>query len=247
MILRTTLMALLALAGTASAAELRVFSIGALDPGMSRNIDQFKKDTGNEVRVTADTAPGIARRLAAGETADIIIAPGNVLDDQAKQGKIVAATRVTVARVGVGITIRRDAQAMTLKNGDALKEALLKADSVVYNQGSSGQYLDTLFEKMGIAEQLKAKTTRFPNGNQVGNHVIQSKNNEIGFLPIPYIKSNEPNGLQFVGPLPPDVQNYTVYEGVVMTGSKSEDAAKALLKFLTSDAAKKTFAAGGVE
>jgi molybdate transport system substrate-binding protein len=245
--MRTILVAFLAMTGTASAADLVVFSIGALDPGMSRNIDQFKKDTGNQVRVTADTAPGIARRLMAGEVADIIIAPGNVLDDAAKEGKIIAATRTTVARVGVGIVIRRDAAPITIKNGDALKDALLKADSVVYNQGSSGQYLDKLFEKMGIVDKLKAKTNTFPNGNQVGDHVIASKNNEIGFLPIPYIRTNEPRGLQFVGPLPADVQNYTVYEGVVMTGSKSEAAAKDFLKFMTTESAKKTFAAAGVE
>jgi molybdate transport system substrate-binding protein len=247
MIIRALFIALLALGGTAQAADLRIFSIGALDPGMAQNVERFKKETGHAVVITNDTAPGITQRLAAGEVPDIVIAPGAVLDDAAKSGKIIVATRATVARVGVGIAVRRDAPAMTLKNGDALKEALLKADSVVYNEGSSGQYLDKLFEKMGIAEKLKAKTTKFPNGGQVGNHVIASKNNEIGFLPIPYIKTNESRGLQFIGPLPADVQNYTVYEGVVMNGSKAEAAAKDFLKFITSEAAKKTFAAGGVE
>jgi molybdate transport system substrate-binding protein len=130
---------------------------------------------------------------------------------------------------------------------DALKDQLLKADAVVYNTGSSGQYLDKLFERMGIAEKIKTKTTRFPNGNQVGDHVIASKNDEIGFLPIPYIRSNESRGLQFVGPLPGDTQNYTVYEAVVMSESKTQDSSKALIKFLTTEAAKKTFAEAGVE
>jgi molybdate transport system substrate-binding protein len=246
MIMRTILVALLALTAAAPV-ELRVFSIGALDPGMSRNVEQFKKETGNEVSITNDTGPGIMQRLTAGATADIVIAPAATLDDAIKQGKVIAATRTTVARVGVGIAVRRDAPAMTVKNGDALKEALLKADSVVYNEGSSGQYLDKLFEKMGIADKLKAKTVKFPNGGQVGNHVIASTNNEIGFLPIPYIKSNETRGLQYVGPLPADVQNFTVYDGAVMVGSKSEAAAKEFLKFMTTEAAKKTFAAAGVD
>src|SRR5262245_42746119 len=100
---------------------------------------------------------------------------------------------------------------------------------------------------MGIAEKLKPKTTRYPNGGQVAQHIVNGKGNEIGFLPIPYIMSNTSTGIQYVGPLPGAPPNYTAYEAAVMTGSKVADAAKDFVKFLTSAPAKKIFSAGGVD
>ena len=209
---RVVLAALLALGVMAPAAELKVLSVGSVNPGLSNNAEQFKKDTGNQITIQVDTAPGLSRRLAAGETADIVIAPADVLDDAAKAGKIVAGTRMLVARVGVGVTVRKAAALPNVGTPAALKQALQSADSVVYNEGSSGIYLDKLFEQMGIGASLKVKTTRYPNGGQVAQHVVNGKGNEIGFLPIPYIKSNLATGIQYVGPLPGDTQNYTAYE-----------------------------------
>src|SRR2546423_1565036 len=98
---------------------------------------------------------------------------------------------------------------------DALRQALLRADSVVYNQASTGLYLEKLFEKMGIADQLKPKTTRYANGAQVLEHVIKGKGNEIGFGAITEIKLFEAKGLKLVGPLPAEVQNYTSYSAAL--------------------------------
>jgi molybdate transport system substrate-binding protein len=136
---------------------------------------------------------------------------------------------------------------MNVKTVDALKQALLSADTIVYNEGSSGQYLEKLFDQMGIADRLKAKTKRYANGGQVAQHILDGKGNEIGFVPIPNIKTNEARGLQFVGPLPPDVQNFTVYEAVVMAGGKATDAARDFIRYLTLPAARQTFAAAGVD
>jgi molybdate transport system substrate-binding protein len=237
----------LALTLTASAADLKVLSVGAVQPALGQIADRFKAETGHVVTIQQDTAPGITKRLASGETADILLAPPNLIDDAVKAGKATAATRTMAARVGIGIAMRRGATAPNVKTGDALKQALLKADAIVFNEGSSGLYLEALFEKMGIAGQLKAKIKRYANGGQVAQHIIDSKGNEIGFVPIPNIKTNEPRGLQFVSPLPPDVQNYTPYEAAVMSGSKSADAAREFIKYLTTPAAKQLFTAAGVD
>jgi molybdate transport system substrate-binding protein len=245
--LRILLAALLAAGALAPAAELKVLSVGSINPGLSNNGEEFKKNTGNEITVQVDTAPGLSKRLASGETADVLIATADVLDEAAKAGKIVAGTRTLVARVGVGVTVRKGASLPDVKTAAALKQTLEKVDSIVYNEGSSGLYLDKLFAQMGIAEKLKSKTTRYPNGGQVAQHVVNGKGNEIGFLPVSYIMSNLSQGIQFVGPLPGETQNYTSYEAAVMTGSKATDAARDFIKYLTSAGAKKICAASGVD
>jgi molybdate transport system substrate-binding protein len=238
---------LLAVSVTASAADVKVLSVGAVQPALGQIADRFKAETGHVVTIQQDTAPGITKRLASGETADILLVPPALLDDAAKQGKITSSTRTMAARVGIGIAMRPGATPPDMKTGEALKQALLKADAIVFNEGSSGLYLESLFEKMGIADRVKAKIKRYANGGQVSQHIIDSKGSEIGFVPIPNIKTNEARGLQFVAPLPPDVQNYTPYEAAVVAGSKSADAARDFIRYLTTPAAKKIFAASGVE
>jgi len=231
----------------APAVELRILSVGSIDPALTRNAEQFQKQSGHQATIQVDTAPGLTRRLEAGESADILIAPPNVLDDAAKAGKIVAATRTPVARVGVGIAVRRGGPSPGVQSPEALKQALERVESVVFNEGSSGLYLERLFEQMGIGDKMKPKTTRYPNGGQVAQHVVNGKGNEIGFLPISYIKSNEALGLQYVGPLPGNAQNYTNYEAAVMSSSKAQEAAKDFIKYLTTPPAKQVFSASGVD
>jgi molybdate transport system substrate-binding protein len=245
--LRVVLAAVLSAAAIMPAAELKVLSVGSINPGLANNGEQFRKDTGNQITIQVDTAPGLSRRLAMGETADILIATADVLDEATKAGKIVAGTRTLVARVGVGVTVRKTATMPDVKTAAALKQVLESADSIVYNEGSSGLYLDKLFAQMGIAEKLKAKTTRYPNGGQVAQHIVNGKGNEIGFLPVSYIMSNLSTGLQFVGPLPGETQNYTTYEAAVMTGGKATDAARDFIRYLTTPGAKRIFAATGVD
>lgn len=245
---RVILAALMTVGAIAPAAELQVLSVGSINPGLANNGEQFKKDTGNQVTIQVDTAPGLSRRLRAGESADILIATADVIEEAVKAGKVVAGTRMLVARVGVGVTVRKGATRPDVKTPASLKQALEGADSIVYNEGSSGLYLDRLFAQMGIAEKLKSKTTRYPNGGQVAQHIVNGKGNEIGFLPVSYIMTNAASmGIQFVGPLPGDTQNYTAYEAVVMTGSKAQDAARDFIKYLGTAPAKKIFAASGVD
>jgi len=170
-----------------------------------------------------------------------------VIEAAIKEGKVVAETRVPVGRVGAGIIVRAGASAPDMKTADALKQALLGAESVVYNTAYTGIYLDKIFGKMGIAEQLKARTTRYATGAEVLEHVIKGKGNEIGFGAITEIKMYETKGLRFVGPLPAEVQNYTSYDAVLMTGAAASDQARAVLRYLATPAAKAAFVSGGVE
>src|SRR5215472_10188868 len=146
----------------AAAADVKVLSAGVVEPGLLLAAEQFKRASGNEIKIQFNTAPQLAKRMAEGEVADILIAPAGVLDEQAKNGKISMQGHLTLGRVGAGVVVRSDAPGPEIATTDALKRAMLSADSIVYNTASSGLYLEKLFERIGIAEQIKAKTTRYP-------------------------------------------------------------------------------------
>ena len=130
---------------------------------------------------------------------------------------------------------------------DEFKQSVLNAESLVYNQASTGIYLASLFDRLGIGAQLKAKTTRYPDAAAVLNHVIKGKGNEIGLGATTVIIEGESKGLKLVGPLPAEIQNYTTYAATVVTGSVAADAARAFVRTITTPAAKAAFAAAGIE
>lgn len=236
-----------AAATTTSAAGIAVLSAGAVEEAVIRLAAQYARDVGHEVTPQFGTGPEIENRLKSDESADVLIAPVAVIDRATKAGRIAADTAVPVARVGVGITIRRGAKAPDVSTVDALKAALVAADSVVYNQASTGQYLESLFSRMGILDELKAKSTRYGSAAQVLEHVIAGKGHEIGFGPITEIKSFEPKGVVLVAPLPKDVQNYTTYVAVVMMRAQSREHAHAFIKYLASAPAREVFTATGAQ
>lgn len=232
---------------TGTAADLTVLSAGAVESAIRKLAKHYEREFSRDVEVMFGTGPEITSRLSAGHGADVLIAPVNVMTKAAKAGKVITDTQVEVARVGVGVAVRRGVAVPAVDTVNALKDALLRADSVVYNQASTGQYLEKLFERIGVLDQLKSKTTRYASAAQVMEHVIRGKVNEIGFGPITEIKDYGPKGLTFVGPLPADVQNYTAYVAAVMSEARAPDAGRDFVRYLTSAAAQRTFAATGVE
>jgi molybdate transport system substrate-binding protein len=236
-----------AFSASAVAAEIKVMSAGAVEPGLARVAEGFKKASGHDLKVQYNTAPQLAKKLADGATADILIAPPALLDEQAKTNKVSADGRVTLGRVGAGVMVRTNAPPPNIATTEALKQALLGADSIVYNTASSGQYIAKMIEKLGIADQVKAKTTLYADAAAVVAHVAKGKGNEIGFSPVPEIKMSEPKGVKLVGPLPADIQNYTTYGAVQLTSATSKDAAMAFLKYLATPEAKQTLASAGIE
>ena len=231
----------------AAAAEIKVLSAGAVEPGLYAFAEQVKRDSGHDLKILFNTTPQIAKRLAAGEAYDILIAPPATIEQALKDGKVAADSRVPLGRVGAGVVVRSGAAVPNVATVDALKQALLGADSIVYNTASSGLYLDKLFAKMGVLEQIKPKTTRYPDAGSVMEHVNKGKGNEIGFGPITEIKPYEAKGLKLVGPLPAEVQNYTSYEAAAMTGAAAADAARAVLRQFATPAGKAAFVAAGIE
>ena len=238
---------LLLLCGAADAAEIRILSAGAVEPGLHKAVERFRQATGHEVKIQFNTAPQIAQRMQEGYVADVLIAPPAGLKQQADAGRIAADGHVTVGRVGIGVVVRKDASNPTIGTADEVKAAVLGADSVVFNTASTGLYLDRLFERLGIVDQIKGKATRPATGEAVLQQIINGSGTQIGFGAITEIKLFESKGIKFVGPLPADIQNYTTYGAALITNGPEPVAAKAFVAFLATEEARQLFAAAGVE
>jgi len=227
--------------------EIKVLSAGAVEPGMVKVIDSFRRETGHELKISFATAPSILKRLDDANTADVVIAPPAVLDEWVKAGKAASTNRVIVGRIGVGVMVRDGAPLPRIGTVDDFKQSLLSAESIVHNQASTGIYLETLFARLGIAESLKTKTTRYPDAAAVLSHVGKGKRNEIGLGAVTVIIEGASKGLRFVGPLPAEIQNYTTYAAIVVADAVAQNAAQEFVRYLTSPASRKAFAAAGIE
>lgn len=227
--------------------EIKILSAGAVKPGLTKIIDAFQRETAHEVKVKFATAPAILSEINGGETADVVIAPPAVLDELIKSAKGAAGARVTLGRIGVGVMVRDGAPLPQIATVDEFKEALRSADSVVYNQASTGTYLEALFDRLGIGAELKAKSVRYPDFAAVLDHVGKGKGRELGFGATTVIIENSNKGVKFAGPLPAEIQNYTEYGATLMADSTAKTAARQLISYLASPTSKSLFAAAGIE
>jgi len=236
----------MALAQLAPAAEITVLSSGAVEPGMKAAAMAFEKETRHTVKIAYNTAPQIAKRVAAGDSFDLVIAPPGAIKEFAQAGKVDGGG-VDLGRVGSGVAVRPGAPVPDISSADAIKRAVLEADSIVFNRASTGLYIENLFRKMGLYEQIESKTTRYPDAGAVMEHVAKGKGREIAFGPITEILLFKDKGVHLVGPLPAEIQNYTSYVAVPMTAGTNKDAAQAFMRFLGGPAAKTLFVAAGIE
>jgi len=230
-----------------SAAEIQVYSAGAVEPGLLELLPAWTRETGHVARLTVAVPAVLRQRVEAGETPDVLIAPPAVMDALVQAGKVNPEGRVPVGRVGVAMAVRRGAPVPDISTTERFRQAVLDADSLVYNRASTGTYFERVLDRLGIADTVKAKTVRHPDGSTVMEHLLRGSGREIGIGPVPEIRAYESKGIQLVGPLPADIQNYTVYVAGILAGARSPEASAALIRFITRPAAKTTFAATGVE
>jgi molybdate transport system substrate-binding protein len=233
------------LAGGAAAAEIAVLSAGAIEPGLKAAAAAFQKQTGHVARITFNTAPELRTRMDGNPAFDVVIAPPAVIGDFAAASKL-AETRANVGRVGMGVAVREGAPLPDISNADALRRSVLEADSLVFNRASTGLYLEGLLKKMDVYAQVEGKTTRYPDGAAVMEHVIKGKGREVGFGAMTEILLYKDKGLRFVGPVPAEVQNYTSYTAAPLASGKQQDLAQQFVSFLSGPVGKPLFVAAGV-
>ena len=235
--------------GLAKAAEVRVVSSGGFAAAYRALAPEFERTTGNTL-VTGwgpsmgDTPEAVPARLQRGEPIDVLIMVGYALDDLVKQGKVVADSRVDLARSGIGVVVRAGAPKPDISSVDALRRTLLAAKSIAYSDSASGVYISTeMFKRLGIADQVASKARMIP-AEPVGAVVARGEA-EIGFQQISELKPI--TGIDLVGPLPPEVQQYTIFSAGIVVGAKEPEAGKALIRFLASPAAAPAIMESGME
>lgn len=242
----TTVLAGLMLAGTVQAAEITVMSGGAIEPGIKAAAAAFEKQSGHKVAITFQTTPQMRKRVAAGDTFDVIIAPPAAVKDFAAAGKIDAGG-VDVGRVGSGVAIRPGAPVPAIATVDDIRKTVLEAESIVFNTATTGLYFENLLKKWGIYEQVQGKAVRYTTGAEVMKHALKGKGREVAFGPITEILLEKQHGLILVGPFPPEIQNYTSYIASPMSAGTQKAVAQEFVKFLGGPVGKPLFVAAGIE
>lgn len=233
---------------TAWAAEIKVFSTIGVQAALEELTPTFEKASGHKLSVTWATAALLVKRVQGGETADIMVLTKQSLETLVKEGKASTAPDAVFASSGMAMVVKAGSPKPDITTPDALKQTLLKAKAIAYSNpaygGASGVYLAKLLEKMGIAEEMKAKTRHPPpSGNAA--HLVLSGEADLAIQQEPEVISV--TGVDLVGPLPGDLNNITAYAAGPGAGTAQGDAARTLIKFLHSPEAQAVFKKRGLK
>ncbi len=222
----------------------KVLASNSIRAVMAELVPQFERANAIRVSVSYDPAKVMLARIGKGETADLAITSSGAIDQLAKQGKILAGSRRVLARCRVGVAVLAGKPKPDIGTVEALKHALLDAGSIAFTQeGASGMHFAGAIERLGIAEQVKAKAVQQPGG-LIGELVAAGKA-EIAIQQIPELLAVP--GLELVGPLPAEIQLVTVSEAGVFSGTKQAAAARLFIELLASPAASRVMQAKGFE
>src|SRR5687768_14081279 len=215
-------------------AVLKVFTTRAIATVLSDVGAEFERTTRYTLDVTTDIAIRMVRRIQAGESFDVLVAAPEQIGRLIDEGHIIASTRRTLARSGIGIEVRAGAPHPDVSSVAAFKRALLNATSIAYlKEGQSGVYLAGLIDRLGLTQAVQPKLTQ-PETDIVSELVAKDEV-ELGMVVITQILTTP--GVSLVGPLPRELQSYVTFVAGVSAGSKSPSAANALIEFLTGPAA----------
>jgi molybdate transport system substrate-binding protein len=230
--------------GLAQAAEVRVASSGAIKEAYVELVANFERATGHEVLTTWGGTESVTKRVRDGEVFDLVIVSAPNVDRLVGEGKLIAGSRVDVAKSGVGVAVRDGLPKPDVSSGDAVKKAVLDAKSVAYSSGPSGFYLVDLFKKMGITDQIKHKVKQTPSGVQVGDLLARGEA-DLGFQQVSELVHVK--DIQYLGPLPADIQHTTTFSVGLHAKAPEPDAAMALVKALTASEAAPVIRRTGME
>jgi len=224
--------------------QIDVFTSNSMRSVFAALSPEFERATGHTIAASYDPAQIMLRRIAQGESADVALLGDTAIDALIAQGKIVAASRCLLVRLGVGVGVRAGTPKPRIDTVEAFKQALLAAPSIAHTtEGASGLHFSTVIKRLGIAEQVKAKAQTQPGG-LVGDLVMAGVA-ELAIQQIPELLAV--TGVELVGPLPAELQKMSVTAGGIFSDSPRAAAAQVLLDFLVSPQACAVFLALGFE
>lgn len=232
----------------ASAAEIKIFSPGATEGALSELFPQFEQSSGYKVTTNYGPVGALADRLRNGEAADVAILSEPVTEKLRKQGKLVAGSEVVVAKVGIGVFVRKGDPKPDISSVDAFLRSLAAAKFIAYADpalgGSTSILVGNLMNSLDVNGSIKQKTKLVPPAKPLLN-LIAGGGAEFGFNPISEILPDP--RLELAGPLPAPIQKYTRYVASLVATSRQQDAFKALMAFLSSPAAVAVMKTKGFE
>ena len=230
------------------AAEMNGLSTIAVQSAMEELVPQFEKASGHKVRVAFGLGIAMAKRVQDGEAADFVVAPRSAIDGLMKAGKLASGSDATLARSSVAVAVRKGAPKPDISTPEALKRTLLAAKAISYSNptygGASGVHFAKVLERLGIAEEMKAKTKFPPEGGftgrlLAGGEVDLAIQQSGELLSVP--------GIELVGSLPGELQSVTTFAIAIPTAARQADAARALVRYLQSAEAAAVMKAKGLD
>jgi len=228
---------------TTHAAEVKAFVTGAARAAYETITQQFERDTGHKLVTHFDLPPALVRKIDAGEPYDVIILSYDV-EALIRQDKVVADSRTVFGRVGVGVAVRQGSPQPDFSTVEAFKRSLLDAKTIATSgEGSSGRYVASLIERLGIAEQIKPKI----RSGASGASAQMLSRGEVDFVVSGLPPLIGTPGIEWLGYLPEEINSWLVFSGGIGVNAKESEAGRALLKFLATPAALAVFKANGLE
>ncbi len=235
-------------AGIAGAAEIKALVTIALQSTFEELGPVFEKATGHKLTTIFGLSPVMAKRVQDGEVADYVVSTRGGIDGLVKSGKALPGSDKTLARSSIGVAVRKGAPKPDISTPDALKKTLLAARAISYSNpaagGPSGVHFAKVLERLGIAEEMKAKT-KFPPAGGFTAQLLAKGEVDIAVQQMGELLSA--TGVEVVGPLPGDLQNITVYAAAIPAAAKEPEAAKALMKFMQTQDSKAVMKAKGLD
>lgn len=234
--------------GEAQSAELRVLCANGMQTVMEDIAPKFERATGHKLLVTFATGGATIKRALGGEPTDVVIAPHRGIEELLKEGKASQDAVTALASTGISVAIRAGAPKPDISSPEALKRTLLAAKSITYlnpaEGGASGIHFAKVLERLGITNEMKAKTVFAPRTGAVGAFVANGEA-ELGVIQYQLLFSVP--GIEIVGPLPGELQDSTVFSGAILSAVLDPTAAQALINFFRSTQGAGVIKAKGME
>jgi molybdate transport system substrate-binding protein len=214
--------------------SLKLLSSMATREVLSALASRYQEATGKSVATEAAGGVDVARRVQGGEAVDVVVLASNAIDKLIADGKVKAGSRVDLVKSGVAIAVRAGAARPDISSEEAVKRAVLGAKTLSYSTGPSGVYLEKMFERWGILEQIRSRIVVPPPGVPVGSLVAKG-NAELGFQQLSELMNLE--GISVLGPLPPAIQTITIFSGGISSNCAQPEEARALLDYMAAPTA----------
>jgi molybdate transport system substrate-binding protein len=230
-------------AASLQAAELKVIAGGSMTTSMNALAAPFEKASGHKLSIHFDSTPNIIARVNSGAPFDVVVVPVDVFKDAAAKARFAPGPTVDIARVGYGVIVRAGAPKPDISTPDAFKKALLAAPSIAFLPASAaGAYVKKVFERLGIAEEMTAKTKVQAAPAQIAPAVAKGEA-ELGVFLTNVLVAP---GVELVGPFPGELQQELVFTSAVAADTREADAAKALIDYLRTQEATAVIKAAGM-